>query len=122
MSDDDDNGMVESEDGVCHRCGTSGLGVRNHWPEDCIQDLRETVDALRAKTRAQATELREAWRALGTTAEEAADDPDTATLSQSIRISLEHELNVRDQLREDRDEWKALANNYAVRLGLEKYQ
>lgn len=41
----DDNGMVESEDGVCPRCGLSGLGVRNHWPDDCIRALREAVGA-----------------------------------------------------------------------------
>lgn len=63
-------------------------------------------------------ELAEAWRALGTTAEDAADDPDTATLADSIRVSLQYE---RDQMAQAREQLKAeLAAHERTKANTEK--
>ncbi len=47
---------------------------------------------------------REAWIALGTTKEKAEDDPDTANLADSIRISLEYERDKAAKLNDMREE------------------
>ena len=49
-----------------------------------------------AKLRAEITD---AWKALGVDPREAADDPDTARLADSIRVSLQHERDERERLR-----------------------
>jgi len=48
-------------------------------------------------------ELAEAWRALGTTAEDATDDLDTAALADSIRVSIQYERDQATAAREERD-------------------
>ena len=66
---------------------------------DMTMNLREQLQNENAALHSAAGEIRAAWEVLGTTVEEAADDPDTARLADSIRVSLQHERDERDRLR-----------------------
>jgi hypothetical protein len=59
----------------------------------------DALDQLRGKWQEAERRISDAWAALGTTAEDAADDPATAELADSIRVSLQYE---RDQHNESR--------------------
>lgn len=68
-----------------------------------------------------AAELKRAWAALGTTAKEAADDPDTTSLADSIHISLEYERDKAAQaLQDDLEELNSFKNAVAYELGAER--
>lgn len=61
------------------------------------------LSALRTSHDALTAECERAWQALGTTEEDAADDPDTAALSDSIRVSLQYERDRAAQTNEELD-------------------
>lgn len=63
-------------------------------------DLREQLSRVEAEAREMQNTIERSWVALGTTAEEAATDPDpdVANLDDAIRVSLQYERDKVDEL------------------------
>jgi len=89
-----------------------------------LADYVARIARLTAERDEARAEVEAAWDALGTTAEEAADDPDTAALADSIRISLQYERDKAqlaceqfDAEHADRERTKAELQALAMELG-----
>jgi len=87
-----------------HAAATECLGLRrenadlikdrDHWEQQCRAVANDLNDQLAAAKEGQEELLKQidaAWAALGVDPQDAADDPDTAELADSIRVSLQHE-------------------------------
>lgn len=88
---------THEENGFSHHCPK----CNHHNPTLCL--VTGQVKGLKKVTRDQGDEIARAWAALKVDPKEAADDPDTATLAQSIEVSLQYE---RDRLEMRDEQWK----------------